>query len=88
MVVRLSVLHADHCLPPGRFLVLISVKRLSQLQGHSAAGRVRSIEKYSDLIGMEPVTVRLGVPDKSGALTWRSQYQEKISVAEFIVLQI
>jgi hypothetical protein len=38
-------------LPPGRFLVLISVKRLSRLQGHSAAGRIRSNEKSKDLIG-------------------------------------
>jgi hypothetical protein len=38
-------------LSPGRFLVLISVKRPSQLQGHSAPGRIRSIEKPNDLIG-------------------------------------
>jgi hypothetical protein len=38
-------------LPPGRFLVLISVKRLIRLQAHSAAGRIRSIEKSNDLIG-------------------------------------
>jgi hypothetical protein len=37
--------------PPGRLLVLISVKRQSRLLGHSAAGRIRSIEKSSDLIG-------------------------------------
>jgi hypothetical protein len=36
--------------PPGRFLVLISVKKLSRPQGHSAAGRIRSIEKIH-LIG-------------------------------------
>jgi hypothetical protein len=35
--------------PSGRFLVLIS--RLSRPQGHSAAGRIRSIEKPNDLIG-------------------------------------
>jgi hypothetical protein len=38
-------------LSPGRFLVLISVKRLSRHQGHSAAGRIRSIEKFNDSIG-------------------------------------
>jgi hypothetical protein len=38
-------------LPPGRFLVLISVKRLSRPQGHSAAGTIRSIERHDDLIG-------------------------------------
>jgi hypothetical protein len=37
-------------LPPGRFLVLISV-RLSRPQGHNAAGRIRSIETSNDLIG-------------------------------------
>jgi hypothetical protein len=36
---------------PGRFLILISVKRLSRPQGHSAVGRIRSIDKSSDLIG-------------------------------------
>jgi hypothetical protein len=37
-----------YALPPGRFLVLISVRP----QGHSAAGRIRSTEKESnDLIG-------------------------------------
>jgi hypothetical protein len=35
--------------PPGRFLELISVKRLHRLQGHSAAGRIRSVEKYSGI---------------------------------------
>jgi hypothetical protein len=48
MAVR-SALSAGRPLPPGRFL--ISVTRLSQLQGHSAAGRIRSIEKSNDLIG-------------------------------------
>jgi hypothetical protein len=51
MAVRLSALRAGR--PPftstGRFLVLISVKRLSRPQGYSAAGRIRSIEKSSDL---------------------------------------
>jgi hypothetical protein len=51
MAVRLSVLLVGCPLPPGRFLVLISVKRLSRPQGHSAAGRIRSIEKSNDLIG-------------------------------------
>jgi hypothetical protein len=47
MVVRLSALPAGRPLPSARFLVLtrISVKRLSQPQGHIAAGRIRSIEK-------------------------------------------
>jgi hypothetical protein len=45
MAVRLPVLRARVPLPPGRFLVLISVTRLSRPQGHSAAGKVSSIEK-------------------------------------------
>jgi hypothetical protein len=49
MAVRLSALRAGHPLPPGRFLVLISVKRLSEPQGHSAAGRIRSTEKSNDI---------------------------------------
>jgi hypothetical protein len=51
MAVRLSPSRTGRPLPPGRFLVLISVKRLSRPHGHSAAGRIRSIEKSSDLIG-------------------------------------
>jgi hypothetical protein len=48
----LSALRADCPLPPpGRFIVLISVKRLSRLQSHSAAGRIRPIKKFNDLIG-------------------------------------
>jgi hypothetical protein len=42
---------AGRPLPPERFLVLISVKRLSRPQGYSAAGRIRSAEKSSGLIG-------------------------------------
>jgi hypothetical protein len=38
---------------PERFLVLISVKRLNQPQGHSAAGRIWSLEKSSGLIGYQ-----------------------------------
>jgi hypothetical protein len=47
----LSALRAGRALPPGTFLVLISVKRPSLPQGHSAAERIRSIEKSNDLIG-------------------------------------
>jgi hypothetical protein len=52
MVVRLSALCTSRPLPPGRFLVLISVNRLSQPQGHSADGRIRSIEKSNDLFNV------------------------------------
>jgi hypothetical protein len=39
MAVRLSGLSAGRPLPPGRFLVLISVRGWVDPQGHSAAGR-------------------------------------------------
>jgi hypothetical protein len=48
---KISALRADRPLPPGRFLVLISVKSLSRPQGHCAAGRIGSIENSNDLIG-------------------------------------
>jgi hypothetical protein len=51
MAVRLSALRAGCPLPPGIFLVLISVKRLSQPQGHSAAEKIRSVEKSNDHMG-------------------------------------
>jgi hypothetical protein len=51
MAVRVSALGAGSPLPPGSFLVLTSV-RLSGPRGHSAAGRIRSIEKSNDLIGI------------------------------------
>jgi hypothetical protein len=50
MAVRLSALRASRPLPPGRFLVLISVGGC-RLQGHNEAGRIRSIEKSNDLMG-------------------------------------
>jgi hypothetical protein len=49
MAVRLPTLRAGCPLPPGRFLELIYVKRLHRPQGHSAAGRIRSIEKSSGM---------------------------------------
>jgi hypothetical protein len=51
MAARLSASRAGLSLPPGRFLVLISVKRLSGPQGHSAAGRIRSVKKCNHFIG-------------------------------------
>jgi hypothetical protein len=51
MAVRLA-LRAGRVLPPGRFVVHISVRGwVDQPQGHSAAGRIRSIEKKIHLIG-------------------------------------
>jgi hypothetical protein len=37
--------------PPGTFLVLTYIKRLSRPQCPSAAGRIKSTEKFSELIG-------------------------------------
>jgi hypothetical protein len=46
--------------PQKHFLILISVRRLSQPQSHSVAGRIRQIEKNSiTLSGLEPMTFRL-----------------------------
>jgi hypothetical protein len=45
MAARLSALRACLFLPPERFLVLIYVRRPSGHQGHSAAVRIRSLEK-------------------------------------------
>jgi hypothetical protein len=50
MAVRLSGLRAGRPLHAGIVLVLISVKRLSRPQDHSAAGRIRSIENPNNLI--------------------------------------
>jgi hypothetical protein len=51
MAARFSAQCAGRPLPPGRFVVLISVKRLSRPQGHSGAGRIRSIAKSDYYIG-------------------------------------
>jgi hypothetical protein len=53
MVLRLSALRAVRTFtPPGRFLVLISVRgSVDPCLICSAAGMIRSIEKSSDLIG-------------------------------------
>jgi hypothetical protein len=50
MAMSLSALRAGRSLPPGRFLVPISVG-MSRHQDHSAARRIRSTEKSNDLVG-------------------------------------
>jgi hypothetical protein len=59
MAVKFAAVHACRALPPGRFLVLISVKRLSKLQGHSVAGRIKSIEDSITSPGFELATFLL-----------------------------
>jgi hypothetical protein len=51
MAVRLSDLRAGHPLSPRKIPGTHFCKRLSFPQGHSATGRIRSIEKSNDLIG-------------------------------------
>jgi hypothetical protein len=51
MAVRLSALSPGCPFLPGIFLVLISARGWIDPQGHSAGGRIRSIEKYNYLIG-------------------------------------
>jgi len=50
-VVRLSALRTGCLYPQEIFLVLISVKKLSQPQGHSGAGRIMSMKNSNDTIG-------------------------------------
>jgi hypothetical protein len=52
MAVRLSAPPARRPLPPGKIPGTHFCQRLSQPQGHSAAGRIRSSEKSNDLIGI------------------------------------
>jgi len=50
-VVRLSDLDTGCLYPQEIFPVLVSVKRLSRTQGHSAAGRIMSKKNSNDTIG-------------------------------------
>jgi hypothetical protein len=51
MAVRLSALRAGRPLPPRKIPGTHFCYSLSRTQDRSAAGRMRSIEKYNDLIG-------------------------------------
>jgi hypothetical protein len=51
MAVRLSALRVGRHLPPRKFPGTHFCYSLSRPQGHSAAGRIRSIEESDDLIG-------------------------------------
>jgi hypothetical protein len=51
MAVRLSALCAGHPLPPGKIPGIRFCWKLIQLQCPNVAGRIRAIEKSSDLIG-------------------------------------
>jgi hypothetical protein len=53
MAVRLSAPRAGRPLPPRKIPGTHFCQRLSKPQGHSAAGRIRSIEKSNDLMGYE-----------------------------------
>jgi len=55
---RLSALRTGHLHPQEIILVLISVKRLSRPQGHSAIGRTLSMKNPLTLAGIEPATFR------------------------------
>jgi len=47
----LLALHTDRLYLQEIFLVVISVRGLNQLQGHSAVGRIMSMENSNDTIG-------------------------------------
>jgi hypothetical protein len=67
MALRMSVLYVDHAPPPGRFLVLISVReRLSKLLGHNAARKIRSNEGSNNFIRNGSRNLRLvaGFPSR------------------------
>ena len=50
-VVSLSALGTGHLYPQEIFLVLSSVKRLSQSQGHRAAGGIMSMKNSNETVG-------------------------------------
>jgi hypothetical protein len=59
MAAKLSALQVGLSLPLRNIPRTHLCQRLSRPEGHSAAGRIRSIEKSNDLIGIEPATFQL-----------------------------
>jgi hypothetical protein len=56
-VVRLSAVCTSRLYPQEIFLVLISVKRPIQPQGHIATGKIMSMKKSSDTIGNQTCNI-------------------------------
>jgi hypothetical protein len=75
MAMSLSASRAGRPLPPRKIPGTHFCQRLSRPQGHSAAGRIRLIEKSNDFIGnrtraVQPVAISTEV---SRLHTWKSQ---------------
>jgi hypothetical protein len=85
MAVRLSALRAGR--PPFTFRKIPGTRfwlRLSRLQGHSAAGRIRSIEKSNDLIGNRAPDLACSIvpqpttlPRTTSQTAWNEQVAKK-----------
>jgi len=58
-VMRLSALRTGRFYSPGYIPGIHFCYRLSRPQGHSAAGRIRSIKNSSETVGIEPATFGL-----------------------------
>jgi hypothetical protein len=84
MAVRLSVLRAGCPLPPRKIPGTHFCQRLSRPKGHSATGRIRSIEKSSDLIGnrtrnLPAITVQAFLREDLGTnLAQGTDYSERV----------
>jgi len=58
-VTRLSALYTGRLYSQDIPLVLTFIKRMSRPQGHSVAGRIKSMKNPNDHSGIEPATFRL-----------------------------
>jgi hypothetical protein len=65
MVVRLSILHAGHPLPPGRFLVLISVRGFYGPRAIEWLEGLGEVKNPMTSLGIESVTFRLAAQSAS-----------------------